>query len=460
MFILPFKATVPLVTLVLTLSGCAQTGTSSGAEEAPQATASMPDPGQSRPMAMANPDPDPGPDPDPASVQSATQQAPQPKTAITRYISATHATVRSCPRDLTGMYAQIFISADDLADGRDKGNKNDTHPQKADEKKLKRILSALFGDKVNSTLLSANIELSNPKLSLSVPLVALYHEKSLKKGNMIDREINIQAIPGPYFRLEPQTKLETTLDFKEQDKLSSRGVGMVLNILKQSVKALDPGSALLTDLSKDSVREESNIIDNAISSLFSSSVAERIRSGATMSIAENGQDIVATLTLDHPDNEEEFLLVGRWKIGINDPRVSMFATQSVDLSASNCGGAFTNLRRNAFTGVTASRVMNFKLAPNTTIATVIHSQDWYTQSVAKISSTTAATKQQGYADMCSKVVEHLTGLGLNDTDAAASLWAVVSQLPLPIDTLDELGNQTSSVCAKEVTQIRALGLMP
>jgi|GEM_PF-2981198 len=332
----------------------------------------------------------------------------------------------------TGMYSRILIT----------GTLVEAESKEFREKPLARdfwgqVLRALR-TKTKSVSLITKTSISDIGEPITSPLLVIYEEEGIN-GQMLNTEVIKSSMATPLLRIEPDTLVSLNFEFKSQSAVSSQGLKITLNVLKQATGFLAGGSQLFTALSKDSVKEESRLMDKALSQLFAQSHSEKVLDDRRYMEWFKTGPVKIHLVLDDPKNSPRTLPIGTWHINTTPPRPTIFSNQTIE-NGQNCINILTVLQE-AYETITPEQVLSYQLTNQLTLGNYMEQQSWYTTAIAELNDDN--TRSVALNKLCSKATSELYKLGLNKYDSIAGLWALLKTAPINENLIDDLNTPSS-----------------
>ena len=317
------------------------------------------------------------------------------------------------------------------------------------------VLARLVSSKTNSVTAVANVSVTNPTMTIALPLFSVTHASGLQLGNTWGTNFTGSSVESPLFLISSNTRLTIHLDAKISSDMKSQAASLVLQAVSSAVKIAAPSSALLTPLSSTDVSNKATAIDSAVSSLLSQDISEDIEEGrlanswTTSSVIKiygcapfvrtegstTGEDTgrcASDVDLDGHTNTP----VGIWFMRLACPRPSAFdprdicsAIGSSTLTDDKVVDVSTAAKLQAVNKIIAdqandAQVLKFGLSSQVDVRTFVQSQQWFTTFVGV--KTKAASD---FDNFCSGGIGNLEENGLSKLDAAIVIRAAVRQMP-------------------------------
>lgn len=303
------------------------------------------------------------------------------------------------------------------------------------------LARALVGKEFSINLTA---KLSVGALEQTVPLVTIGHSSN-SDGEKWTRAVHHDVSGFPLFLVKGDGSASVPriqFSVKAANRYSSRGAAAALGVAVQVAKAVSVTPTVVTRLSAASTKSEAQALDNAISQLFGSALAEEHWSDRDLNkwvVHESGPR-GAVVEFSIPETESDFgskpLKVGWWRITFDAPRPSIFVDWRIcDAAKPRCRNSLAAAKAEVVKEISAGEVLNYKLVPaNPELATIrayLASQDWYNAAITAFATQRGKTNElKASADVfCRRVINEMTGLGLNGFDAAAVLWAAYRGMP-------------------------------
>ena len=350
-------------------------------------------------------------------------------------------------------------------------------PSPADQIKKKPLAKNFWGQvlrvlrtKTTSISLVSKATVSTIGEPISTPLLVIYEEEG-SNGQTVNIEVIKSSMATPLMRIDAATKVALNFEFKSQSTTTSQGLKITLNVLKQATGFLAGGSQLFTTLSKDSVKEESRLMDSALNQLFAKSLSEKVLEDRGYIEAD---DVTVHLVLDDPKTSPLTIPIGKWTVGTTPPRPTIFSNTSIPSCAENkpaaggqtiaegqtiAGGqaindvALTTLK-SAYAGLTPEKVLGYQLTNQLKLGSYMKQQPWYTTALAELNN--GDTELLALNKLCAKTPTELYKLGLNQYDSVAGLWALLKTAPINKNLMSKL--DSAETCQDIKARLKKYGL--
>ncbi|NBC37391.1 hypothetical protein GTZ99_12600 [Novosphingobium sp. FSY-8] len=314
---------------------------------------------------------------------------------------------------------------------------------------------------------ATTLKVSAGQFVASVVLSTFTHTSNREVGEVFVRGNYYKAMNYPLFLVGRGQAAEVAaaeVRTAASREVQSRAVAQTVNAVVAATKLLASPPPLLTQLSSESSRAVADSIDRTISQFSAASIQEDSNIDERISLWRN-----MTVTLRMPRhegkwfrkkeakpgesvnlNDLDYVVIGRWHIFFDAPRVSAFTSQTVEcaykegtrfidseqndaLSASSltriCENKLNAARKAAFASASLmpNTVLEFPVLTNysnpVTISKFLRQHEqWATllaalKTAAKDTSANAATIQDGAAgDFCRFVRDQMSGQGFNTLD--------------------------------------------
>lgn len=310
-------------------------------------------------------------------------------------------------------------------------------------------LSRLFIGKKYSftTVLRSNIG----RYTGTVPLYNRDYESSNKAGEKFSRATNFDRGGFPWVLVSSGRGTRTanfnvTVNMAEVTSPDASGIG--LGYLEAALKAVAPGSSLVTNLTKDSLDRVASKMDEQIGKLFGTSAAEDISFDIDLDTGAS-----YTLSLNGPWTETDSIMSGRgpmpklgtWTITVAPPRPSMFSWRMCS-KGTDCEQDKELAYKDAMKSPAAA--LKFLLVDNVgavgKVESFLSQQSWWAKSLQTLSGSQATAKD--YAQFCRQVRGALVEVGMNDLDGRIVASALVHSDHLPIAARDAMVDAKSPDC--------------
>lgn len=263
------------------------------------------------------------------------------------------------------------------------------------------------------------------KFSATVPLMTREYESSRKKGENFSRAIEYDNLGQPLFLIgsDPKTSVASfKLSVNVSSDTSSDVVARSLALLTRAMKTVSPTSAVLTTLSEDGNKNLAEALDNAIGSIYSTSVKESLDFDISL---KAGKKYKVEIFGPIYEVNETFhsVKLGEWMIAFSPGRPSIFSTKTERSQVlTEARGKYAN-------------ILSFELLNNLgaygSIASYLKQQDWWAGEMTKLADGNAGTATANQIAFCRKVRASIATLGLNDIDGRLVAEAVTHSEYVP-----------------------------
>jgi hypothetical protein len=279
-------------------------------------------------------------------------------------------------------------------------------------------------------------------LEQTVPLVTIGHSSN-SDGEKWTRSIHHSASNFPLFLVkgdgsasDPRIRFTVSA----ANSYASNGAAAALGVALQVAKATSSAPTVITRLTSDSTKTEAQAIDNAISKLFGSALAEEhwtdrdLKKQSVNTANAHGALVQFSIPTDESDFQSKPIPLGTWQITFDSPRPSIFVDWRVCSDTfPRCKTSLKHAKAAVVADIDSGEVLNYKLVPsNPQLATVrayLGGLDWYSAAITSFATQKGAELDATANAFCRRVVNEVTGLGLNGFDAGAVLWAVYVGMP-------------------------------
>jgi len=276
----------------------------------------------------------------------------------------------------------------------------------------------------------------------TIPLVTIGHSSN-SEGEKWTRSIHHNASNFPLFLVkgdgsasDPRIRFTVSA----ANSYASNGAASALGVALQVAKATSSAPTVITRLTSDSTKTEAQAIDNAISKLFGSALAEEhwtdrdLKKQSVNTTNAHGALVQFSIPADESDFQSKPIPLGKWQITFDSPRPSIFVDWRVcSDSLPRCKPFPAAAKAAVVEDIDSGEVLNYKLVPsNPQLATVrayLGGLDWYSTAITLFATQKGAELDAAANAFCRRVVNEVTGLGLNGFDAGAVLWAVYVGMP-------------------------------
>ncbi len=348
--------------------------------------------------------------------------------------------------DFSGAYTRLVISsalpkanAGNLAGKSVDGAKYEGNEELLDYQGQNIFARYLWGSDFSINL-TAFISVGN--YESSIPLATIGHISN-SEGEQWSRVIHHSRSDFPLFLVKNDgTRVPTIrISVAGAKSISSRGAATAVQVALGVAKATSASASVVTKLSEQTTKDRARAVDDAISKLFSSGIAEEHWSDRDLRTwnAQAGQIRGATLQFRIPGDESNWNStrrdVGKWTITFDYPRPSIFSDWRICPAnfMPRCAGSVEQARQKVHAGLDAGEVLNYTLVNggNTlgTIRAYISQQDWYIAAQSALAD--PANRDVAAAGLCRRIRNDITALDLSGFDSEIVVWAVVNGMPIP-----------------------------
>jgi len=261
--------------------------------------------------------------------------------------------------------------------------------------------------------------------SATVPLMTREYESSRRKGENFSRSIIYDNLGQPLFLVGSDPKASVAnlrLSVNVSSDTSSDVMTRSLAVLTRAIRTISPTSAVLTSLSEEGNKNVAEAIDNAIGSIYSTSVKESIDFDISL---KNGKMHKVEIFGPIYEVNETFhsVKLGEWTVAFSKGRPSIFSTKTDKTAA--IGEA-----RAKFANILAYELLN-NLGSYGSVAGYLKQQEWWAADITKLATGNAATVASNQDSFCRKVRSAIGSLGLNDIDGRLVTEAIIHSDDIP-----------------------------
>lgn len=336
-------------------------------------------------------------------------------------------------------YTRLLILSDIPAYQRSEGDAGSSLPVMGYERR--GWLSRFLVGRDFSINLTANVTVGG--FESTIPLATIGHVSS-SDGEQWNRVIHHSKADFPLFLVKADGSASVPivkLTVNGAQSYTSRGAASAVQIALGVARASAGPVSVITRLSAQETKDKARAIDDAISRLFSSGVNEEHwtdrdlrfwRAGSNN--APLGVKVSFSIPNDTTNWNSKSSPVGNWIITFDHPRPSIFSDWRVCSSSSlpRCAENRRAALKNIHKEIDSGQVLNYKLTNDAqglgSIKAFISQQDWYTS--AQLDFINPSAKNAAADAFCRRILNEVTSLGLNGTDAKIVLWSVVNGLPI------------------------------
>lgn len=301
------------------------------------------------------------------------------------------------------------------------------------------VVTSLLSQNSCSWNMSANISIGAYKAT--IPLLTVSHATD-DTGENWRHAVSHELLNYPFFLISGTARdsiPEIRLTLSGEKAFKSNAAALALGLAVNTLQYVSPEAKVLTTLTAQQTKDKATALDNTISRLFSSGVAEEHVSHRDLRYLRNGGGVTVNLSLPKECSWTKGLTpVGAWTIGFDDPRPSVFSNWRIcekDNAYLMCNatreGALKSAQKELQNDL--GKVLNFQISSGSTaelssIRAYLVQKQWY--AAAENAFAGDMVKDQAVAEqLCKNIVNEMTGLGLNGDDAAFVVWAVIEGMP-------------------------------
>jgi post-segregation antitoxin (ccd killing protein) len=340
--------------------------------------------------------------------------------------------------EFSDTYTRLLIIGTDFADrAGSAGEPNENFLPYDSRGTIKRYLSG----KNYTTNLTAKVVVGT--FEATVPLATVTH-RSDSNGEHWARSIHYNALNFPLFlvRSDGAASIPSiTFTLNASNEMTSMGAAAGLQAALTIARATGTAASVVTQLSEQATKERARAIDNVVSKLFSSGIQEEHVSDRDLRLwqSDNGKPVGVAVEFAVPSEEGNWKStpnkVGKWTFSFDFPRRSIFSDWRIcgEVRLPKCTLNREESQKKILQDIDASSVLNYGLL-NTYLGSIrsyLGQQDWYMSAINGMSNSDAKTRESAANNLCRRVRNEITSLGLNGFDADIVLWAVWTGMPLP-----------------------------
>lgn len=301
----------------------------------------------------------------------------------------------------------------------------------------------------------------------TVPMATVGHQSN-SEGEQWSRVLHYSKSNFPLFLVKSDGSASVPvikISVNGTKSYTSRGAAAALQIALGVSNATTLPAPVVTKLTEQATKDKARSIDDAISKLFASGIAEEHwtdRDLRTWTISDKKIPQGVQLSFSIPSDEDDWnsnaMPVGSWVITFDYPRPSIFSDWKVcgDDSIPRCKKDRASAEKAVHAEIDASQVLNYNLLNNDkglgTIRAFLAQQDWYLSAQSELVNQNGKSAEMSAASFCRKIKNEISGVGLNGFDADIVVWAVYRGMPLPSGTPD-LANVND--CKRSIDKINA-----
>ena len=307
----------------------------------------------------------------------------------------------------------------------------------------RNTLVRLFAGKTRSTIVGLKLQVVDPSLEFSIPLMAINYQGKVGTGQSYATSLTSSNADQPYFRLSTTTSTAISLSAKSTKDTDSRLATRTLAAVQNALKIAAPQATLLTELNKDNSSRLASALDTTLASLLSEATTETIT--ATKSLESWTKDSKFLVRVDlpadvplrtaPPPKTPEAADTGKvgtgsvfFEVSLSCPRLSIFHSEDLCAHDGRSPDAVHDPIEEIRQNLSAPQVLGFELSPGKTIRQHIASQTFFLNFLRELPESAANDPREGLqlAAFCDAVVTELRAVGLSTLDAQIGNWAVIS----------------------------------
>lgn len=299
--------------------------------------------------------------------------------------------------------------------------------------RVRRFLSSL------DIVFEASLATETGRFKDVTPLIYRRYESSRKAGENFTRELTFDEQEYPLFLVtgDPTSQIARfTFDARFDRKPSTDAAQLSLGFLSAALKAVSPGSAVVTSLTSESADKVAAKVDESVGKFFAQSVSEKSRFDIDLYDFKP-----RVITVYGSDQEEDSLnpdlILGQWLITFAPARPSIFSSVEC-VPDQNTGACEASRKSAAFNDAVArpNAVLAFalidKVGSSGTVLSYLKQQEWWASDLAAL-----RTPDQ-YAAFCRKIRGVMGEIGLSDIDGRIIANSVAQSGAVSTDTKNGL----------------------
>lgn len=278
--------------------------------------------------------------------------------------------------------------------------------------RVRRFLSSL------DIIFEASLATETGRFKDVTPLIYRRYESSRKAGENFTRELTFDEQEYPLFLVtgDPTSQIARfTFDARFDRKPSTDAAQLSLGFLSAALKAVSPGSAVVTSLTSESADKVAAKVDESVGKFFAQSVSEKSRFDIDLYDFKPMVVTVYGSTTEDTSFRKPDLILGQWLITFAPARPSIFS--SVECVPDQNTGACDAARKSAaFTDAVArpNAVLAFalidKVGSSGTVLSYLKQQEWWASDLAELPT------NNKHAAFCRKIRGTMGEIGLSDID--------------------------------------------
>lgn len=257
------------------------------------------------------------------------------------------------------------------------------------------------------------------------PLIYRRYVSARKSGENFTREMTMDDRQYPLFLVtgDPTSQIARfTFDARFESKPSTDAAQMSLGFLSNALKAVSPGSAVVTSLTSESADKVATKVDESFGKFFAESVGEKLRFDVDL-YRFKPMVITAFGGAKEEQSLKPNLIIGQWRVSFAPARPSIFS--SVECVANQNTGACDPTRKKAAFDDAVTRpnaVLAFalidKVGNSGTVLSYLKQQDWWASDLGALQGSGE------FAAFCRKIRGAMGEIGLSDIDGKIIAYSV------------------------------------
>ncbi|WP_146909752.1 hypothetical protein [Arenimonas daejeonensis] len=338
--------------------------------------------------------------------------------------------------DFSGMYTRLMIHGEMASrGGQDDGTEVLPYEPRG-------WVARAFVDRDFSMNLSAHVTAGN--FVATVPLATISHESG-SKGESWSRSIHHSRSGFPLFLVSVDGRSSAPsvkISVNGSKSYTSRGAATAMQVAVGISDAVSHNLPVITRLTQSVAKEQAIALDDAISRLFASGLTEEHWSDRDLKewrVGEEGEPrgvhVRFFIPKDYSWNSKEPRYVGSWILTFDYPRPSVFSDWRVcpeQNQLKRCVTDKVQAQHNAMTSFSAGEILNYPVLvggqETGSVHALLSQKAWFTASQVAMANRNKA--DAAGSNFCRLIVNEITGLGLNEFDARAVVWAVAKGMPM------------------------------
>lgn len=279
-------------------------------------------------------------------------------------------------------------------------------------------LARRMGSRKITRAFLVEFDIDDPDITAATALFSASFESDVSKGEAWSTDESLSAFATPWFRVGPNTVLNSTFKLKLATEGDADVGANVVSALNTAAMLIAPIAPVVTMFTAPEITSAANFLDSSVSNLFGRSIDETTTTALALRAWTPEPIFFIDLNLpagnDIKDGSRK-VQAGRWAVYLDRPLVSIFvgaqSLYEVDPDA-----------------IDPAAILSFRIGTDLTVHDYVFARLDLTDRIDAINTAAAmgdtASAAAEARKVCNRVGRGLSEVGLNAVDVAIAWWAL------------------------------------